>query len=117
MTKRKPELLPVHERLFIERRRTGQSQARAARRYGVSLYQYRQWENAEEPPPAGAGDSVGELEPHEWCLLERLRSGLPSTKVARAAGCSRWWLTQMERGLKPADRLLAAWRKLKRRRA
>ena len=95
------------ERLLIDRRRRGESQAEAAERLGLSVYAYRRFE---EDVAEGPTADVEALELGEACYLERRREGLPASWVAERVGVSRWWLTQMERGREDADRLGAWWR-------
>lgn len=110
---RKLKLVPTHaERLVIERRRMRKSQGERARIYRVSVYEYRQWEGGKVPPPTCAGERVKGLEPHEICFLLRTRAGVSAGDLAKTLGVSRWWLTQMERGEVPIDRLVAGWRVL-----
>lgn len=102
------EKLKLHEALLLARKRAGDGQARAARRHRVSLYRYRRWEEGAEldgiPRPR-----IGQVHEHERCMLARLRAGISVAELAKAAGVSRWWLIQMEKGEAPVDRLLAAW--------
>lgn len=108
--------LQQYERLVIERRRRDESQAEAAKRYRVTLYEYRSWERGEGKVPARAGASVRRLEPFEECFIQRSRvPGLTAAHLAKAVGCSRWWLTQMERGQQPAESLVACWQGLRAR--
>ncbi len=96
------------EQLLIYRRRGGETQADLARRYGVSLYQYRQWETDKERNTY-VRPLLGTLRPHEQCLIKRTRSGKSVNDLARDIGICSWWLTQMERGDAPVERLLAHW--------
>lgn len=95
------------ERLLIERRRAGQNQTEAAASYDLSEWQYRQCEadrsNAIPVTP------IGRLQAHESCMLMRRRAGMKRTELAVQVGISGWWLTRMERGQIPADRLVAFW--------
>lgn len=90
------------ERLLIVRRREGCSKAEAASGCGVSLYRYTRFEADKERGPTAR---TGRLSFAESALLERLRAGISAAAQARAVGCSRWWLTQMETGQVPDTRL------------
>lgn len=99
------DLVP-DERLIIERRRLGETQARAAKRYATTLYTYRRWEEGGSDCP---NPGIGRLEVHEACFIERRREKLPATVVAAGVGVSRWWITLMERGSEDPARLVAWW--------
>lgn len=96
------------ERLLIDRRRRAESMAEAALRLGVSRYRYRILERSKGArlvrPPA-----IGRVAPNERCLVLRTRSGMTVGELARQAGVSEWWVTQMERGAVSPDRLVAFW--------
>lgn len=94
-------------RLIISRRRMALTQAEAAKKHKVSLYQYRRWEEDKQP---GAPDvAVGRLAPHEQCYVERITRGVSLAAQAKKMGISRWWLRQMERGTANPERLIAYW--------
>tara|TARA_R110002167_G_scaffold143958_2_gene333640 strand:- start:2983 stop:3303 length:321 start_codon:yes stop_codon:yes gene_type:complete len=95
------------ERLLIERRRADQNQTAAATSYDVSEWQYRQCESDESdriPAPP-----IGKLRDYESAMLMRRRQGMKRTELAAELGISGWWLTRMERGQIPADRLVNYW--------
>ncbi len=96
------------ERHLVKRRRTTESQVEAAERYGVSLYNYRQWETDTLKSPHELG--LGKLRNFEACFITRRRSGLSASAVAKRVGVSRWWFCQMERGDVDATRLVSFWR-------
>lgn len=96
------------ESLLLHRRRKGMSQADAAREYGVSPDRYRDWEKdrrLRDQPRR----HLGQLKPHEVCLLLRRRAGKTQREVAADLGCTRLWLVQMENGSAPVDRLREYW--------
>ena len=99
--------LTTGERLLIERRRIGQNQTEAATAYGLSEWQYRQCE--EDKSDRIPAPPLGKLQDYEACTLMRRRAGLKRTELARKLGISGWWLTRMERGQIPADRLVEFW--------
>lgn len=96
------------ERLLINRRRLGLTQAEAARMHGVPVSRYNKWEKGhlEDGCP---DQQVGVLRPHEACLLARRRSGLTQERVSQDMDVCRWWVNNMERGLVPCDSLVAYW--------
>jgi len=95
------------ERLILSRRRSGYTKAEAAEWYGVSLYRYTRWE-ADEGDDVPA-EQIGRLEPYEACHILRRRAGLKVGELAVLADISTWWITQIESGDVPADRLRAFW--------
>lgn len=101
--------LTYGERLAVVRRRRGETQGRAARRLRLSTYAYRALENAEFRPPDGPQVRVGKLKDFEACRLLRIRRGWSLPTVADRIGLSRWWVCLMERGQRPAERLVAFW--------
>ena len=101
--------LTAAERLLIDRRRAGATQVDAAAHWGVSAWTYRMWESGQRekdiPEP-----TLGRLTEVEGCVILRRRTGLSRTALAKLVSISEWWLTQMERGRIPADRLIEFWR-------
>lgn len=96
------------ERLVVFRRRKGQTKAQAAKRCGVTLYRYSAWESGESEPDRKV--SVGKLEQFEALHALRRRAGASVADMAKAVGVSNWWLTQIEAGAAPVERLLDFWR-------
>ena len=96
------------ERLILDRRREGMTKAATAAAYGVTLYRYSQWEagtwSEEIPTP-----SLGRLAVHESSHIQRRRAGLSVVDFAKAIGTSAWWVTRMEAGTAPPDRLVEFW--------
>lgn len=103
------------ERLLLQRRRRGLTKAEAAERHGVSLYRYERWEAGETLGAPLVG--VGRLAFREASLIMRLRAGVGLGAFAGLLGCSGHWVTRMEAGEAPDDRLRAFWRDLERPRA
>lgn len=101
------------ERLEIARLREGRSQYEAAIQFGVSLYEYRKWENheAEEDAPEAPRVGVGTLETYEQLRTLRRRNGVKAGTLAKKLNVSRYWLYQMERGMVPTTALEAYWSK------
>lgn len=96
------------ERLLLARRRDGWTQSQYADYYGVSLRTYRTWENGSENKGVPYV-SLSRLTKAERCVILRRRAGLGVEALATKIGLSRWWVTQMERGSAPVDKLAAHW--------
>ncbi len=95
------------ERLLLERRRAGEPLEAAAARHGVTLYRYRLWERDEDDGAPRV--PVGRVEYHEAARLMRGRVGASVRELAELVGCSPYWLTRMEAGEAPVDRLRDFW--------
>lgn len=96
------------ESLLLHRRRKGLNQIEAAKEYGVPPNRYREWEadcRLDDQPL----QRLGQLKPHEVCLLLRRRSGKTQREIAAALGCTRLWVIQMEGGKAPVERLREYW--------
>lgn len=100
--------LSAGETLIIDRRRRGESQADAARRHRVSSYRYRRWEDDDDPDAPRV--ELETIEEYEAFHVLRRRAGMLIEDLAAEIGCSRWWVTQMERGQAPCGRLKDYWR-------
>lgn len=100
--------LSAPERLLVDRRRKDLNQEKAASHWKVTPWTYRMWEEGKEdssiPFPA-----LGKLKHHESCVVLHRRSGLKRTELAKLVGVSGWWLTCMENGIVPVDRLVEFW--------
>lgn len=99
------------ERIFIARRRLGQTQLQRAQHFGVSLPVYCAWERDEGEPPKRVLPRFSKLAAYEACVLLRRRAGKLQREVAKKLKCSRFHLNKMERGLAPCEDLLAYWMK------
>jgi DNA-binding XRE family transcriptional regulator len=104
--------LSTGERLRVARRREGQSIGEAAAKHGVSVYAYRAWETdqASDDDPAPIV-SLGTLAPYEAAFVLRWRADMTVVDLADEIGVSPWWLTQMEKGRAPFERLVDYWRR------
>lgn len=75
-----------------------------AQRYGVTRKIYGRWERDQlefrDPP------SLGDIDMHEEALILRRRSGKTQKEISGALGLSRHWISKMESGSVPCDRLL-----------
>jgi len=95
------------ERLALERRRAGETKAGAAKRHGVSLYCYTAWEDDEDE--AAPRVAVGRVAFYEGSRILRRRAGRSVADMAAAVGVSPYWLSRMEAGEAPDDRLREFW--------
>lgn len=100
--------LTPSERLLVNRRRHGWTQARAASEQGVSQTRYSRWERGLEPP-SGPLPRVSPLRDHERCLLYRRRSSMSQARVAQEMGRCKMWVRQMERGEVDCSELIEYW--------
>lgn len=97
------------ERLRINRRRWGFTQAAEARRCRMSLGAYKLAE-ADGPqarkirPPA-----LRRLKDYEACLILRRRAGLTLGDLSERIQLSKWWLCLIEQGKAPVATLLNYW--------
>ena len=96
------------ERLLINRNRKGLTQAQFAELVNMSTVVYGQCERdvqrwAMEPA------ALGQLKPHEQCLIARRRAGLTQAEVAKDMKCSRYWVNLMEAGKTNPDDLVRYW--------
>lgn len=99
--------LTASEKLIIERRRNSkETQAKAAKRHGVTVNEYRAWERDGDDAPRV---KLGKLAEHEACYILRRRGGWTIEEVANDMGICRWWLCQMEHGEAPVARLTEYW--------
>lgn len=96
------------ESLLLWRRRKNLNQVEAAAEYNVHPDRYREWE-ADKRTTDQPRQHLGQLKPHEVCLLLRRRAGKTQREVAAALGCTRLWLIQMESGNAPVERLREYW--------
>ncbi len=94
------------EKLFIVRRRRGENQVEAAKRFRVSRSTYGRWET---DVLQGPHLNVLTLRDHERCFMYRKRAELNQTDAAKQIGISRWWLTQMESGRHNCGMVLKFW--------
>lgn len=94
------------QRLIIQRRRRGETQAEAAKRYNVSSRTYQSWEYGERKAPLVMLDSL--TKPELFFLLRR-DAGLTQMQLATRIGVSELWLNLMENGKAPIGRLEQYW--------
>lgn len=84
------------EALRVLRRRNGETQAAAARRFGVEVHVYQEWESGRRVPPA-VGTDFRLTRPEELAIIRR-RKGLTQRRLAVLAGVSPLWVTLVESG-------------------
>ncbi|MFA5510820.1 MAG: helix-turn-helix transcriptional regulator [Candidatus Kapaibacterium sp.] len=96
------------ESLLLWRRRKGLNQVQAASEYNVHPDRYREWE-ADRRTEDQPRQHLGELKPHELCVLARRRAGQTQRQVAAAIGLTRLWVTKIENGEASPDRLQEYW--------
>lgn len=96
------------ERLLVDRRRKGRTQAQTARSLNVPVSRYVGWESG-RLPFSGNAPKIGRLEPNEKCLLYRRRCNKTQGEVANDMGFSKYWIRLMEQGNAPCDDLLWYW--------
>jgi transcriptional regulator with XRE-family HTH domain len=102
--------LTLGESLFLLRKRNSWNQARAAKRCGISIDQYKMLEHDNlKKIPQRAHVSYSELLPHELCLIYRRRAGLKQEFVAEQISVSRYWFGRIESGKADCSKLLAYW--------
>lgn len=98
------------ERLYLERRRRGESTTEAAARYGVGRNKFANWERERDAVSDAPSVSLkSEPKPHEACQILRRRAGLEISELAEQVGVSRYWLRQMESGQVSVSRLVQHW--------
>ena len=99
----------IRERLLIDRRRRGETIAQAARRLGVSITRYSNWERGAVEAPVTSLIRLGDLTVAEQCLLKRRRAGMRQQDVANAMNRCRMWVRLMEQGREDPSELAAYW--------
>ena len=102
-------ILSPGEQLLIWRKRQKWNQATAAKHFKRSLFhlklaEYDKIDNFKYPKL-----DLGELAPHERCLIYRKRSGKTQEEIAPFIGIGRYWLQLQERGVVSCHRLLGYW--------
>jgi len=99
--------LTIAEKLFVLRRRAGETQLGQARLLGVPVERYLDWERGHRPCDFDVADLVLSLP--EKCLLVRRRAGFTQRELAARVGCSRRWVNLMEQGQADCVRLAKFW--------
>lgn len=101
--------LTAPEKLLIWRGRLRLGQEDAGKRFDCSAWTYGEMERGRVEIPSYVWRGEFAVRPNEYCLLSRRRSGLLQREVARLMGCSKIWVSRMEKGLENCDRLVMFW--------
>lgn len=103
--------LTMGESLLIARRRSGESQEKAAMAHGLTRNYYGRVErDCLETPHDISSPELGELTDSEACVIARRRSGMNQDECAKIIGITRAWLHQMETDKVPCSNLVEFWR-------
>ncbi len=97
------------ERLFIVRRRLGETQAQAAKRHNISMSLYSLWERDRRDattPVVGIGDDLARF---EKARILRRRKGITQIELSQRIRCSEEWVKLMERGKANGKALFEYW--------
>lgn len=97
------------EKLFTARRRVGRTQAQEANAVGLPLHVYKRMEKDIDTGYSLRPAGLGKLRPYEACVILRKRNGMTLDDLADAAGLTKWWLCQIEKGKAPVDTLARFW--------
>lgn len=62
-----------------------------------------------EAEPSFSVPKVAKLQPHERCLIARVQAKMTRIDLAKALGCSKAWVTEMEHDRAPVTMLLKYW--------
>lgn len=100
--------LSAGERLELNRRRDGLSQAEAADLFGVSVARFRKWEHGtgRAQPLVNVGPALTD---GEWCWLMRRRAGRSLKEVSEETGLGIQWIHRVERGERGDPAALVRW--------
>lgn len=98
------------EKVFAHRLASGKTQKQAARKWGVSFWVYRSWEENPNAVPERVEEAISKLDvaASRYIILRR-RHGMTQSDLAVEIGCSRQWVNRMERGLECDDALRDYW--------
>ena len=101
----------IAERLFIHRRRTGFTQARAAAALGIPVHAYANIEcgRFEASDYKVKAPKLGRIQPFQWAVLFRRRKAWTQVELARKLKCCRFHVNQMELDKVPNQQLLEFW--------
>lgn len=119
--------LKISEKLYLLRKRRGEDQTNASKRYGLSYLEYSMWENGgydyatqeitdklfgKFEVDIGKTLSVYNITDKERCVIYRRRAKITQQKIANDLGLSRSWVNAMEVGYaKSVKKLLDYWEK------
>jgi len=94
-----------NEKLFLARRRAGETLPAAAARLGVPLKEYVAMEKGTNPTPRKHLSALGKVSVEERCLLTRRRQGRTLANVAAELGLCVFTVRRMEQGRINSERL------------
>lgn len=101
------EHLSAREKLYLKRDRARWTYEQAAVHYEVSRSQYIAWEEQGED---GVPEiSLGGLDPWEYFVVLRLRTGMGRNRLSRILGVSKRQVVRMEHGEQSLKRLIDYW--------
>ena len=103
------ETLTNGEILMLWRRRRGWNQIDSANYHGVSIFKLKLAEYDKSKDFKYRNFKLGQLSPHEKCLIYRKRNGITQTQLCQILECSREWLRLQESGIVSCSKLLAFW--------
>lgn len=103
------ERLTRGERLLLKRLRLGEDQRQAADRLGLHSKVYRALELGRSSTNKVKLPTINRVKPHERCMLYRRRANMSQGQIANKYGCSRYWLSLMELGKRPCEKLIWFW--------
>lgn len=93
------------EKLFLARRRAGETLPAAAERIGVPLKEYVAMEKGTNPTPREHLPALGKVSVEEKCLLMRRRQGKTLANVAAELDLGVSTVRRMEQGRLNSERL------------
>jgi len=97
--------LTIGERFLVKRKRMGMTQNEMARSYGYTRTTYGRVER-DQMPATEVPMCIGLLLPHEEAMILRRRNQETQKQVSERVGLSRHWISKMENGHAPCERLL-----------
>lgn len=105
------EELKPHEQLLLYRRRKKLSQKTMARSIHIGTTLYQKMEYGEVPNTVKESLSLrlSDLAMNERCFLQRYRSSLRISDIAKTMGYSRYHVNQMELGVVNCKTLIEFW--------
>lgn len=96
------------ERLFLLRRRLGETQAQTAKRHGLGLVTYSKMERFNLHFP-GEIPKIETLADYEFCVIARRRKKVKQRDLTAELKVCKLWLVMMETGRISAEKLVKFW--------
>ena len=97
------------EKLFILRRRAGNTQAQEAAARGLPLTAYKALEVDEDCEYTLNAEAVGKVEDFEACVTVRRRKKMTLDDLSGVTRLSKWYLCLIEKDKAPVGTLLTHW--------